>query len=144
MSTFFIIDTNVVVAGLLTAHADSPVARILDGMLLATFPFVVSEPLLAEYRAVLLRPKLCKRHGLSEDEIDAILTDIARHAIVLAPASGPSMAPSAPDPGDQFLWNLLAARTDLLLVTGDQLLLQNEAMQPRVIAPLTMVTQLTH
>jgi len=78
------------------------------------------------------------------DEIDAILTDIARHAIVLAPASGPGMAPSAPDPGDQFLWNLLAARTDLLLVTGDQLLLQNEAMQPRVIAPHALAAQLTH
>ena len=144
MSTFFIIDTNVVVAGLLTAHADSPVARILDGMLSATFPFVVSEPLLAEYRTVLLRPKLCKLHGLSEDEIDTILTDIARHAIVLTPASSQSMTPSAPDPGDQFLWNLLTARADLVLVTGDKLLLQDEAMQPRVIAPHILVAQLTH
>ncbi|UUZ78000.1 PIN domain-containing protein [Polaromonas sp. P1(28)-13] len=87
MSHFFIIDTNVVVAGLLTAHADSPVARILDGMLGAAFPFVVSEALLAEYRAVLVRPRLCKLHGLSSAEVDAILTDLARHAIVLAPIS---------------------------------------------------------
>jgi len=144
VSTFFIIDTNVIVAGLLTAHADSPVSRILDGMLSATLAFVVSEPLLAEYRAVLVRPKLCKLHGLSEEEVDAILTDIARHAIVLAPASGPDMAPSAPDPGDQFLWNLLATRADLVLVTGDQLLLQDQAMQPRVIAPHTLAAQLTH
>ena len=42
-----IVDTNVVVAGLLTGDATSPVARILDGMLAATFPFVVSEALLA-------------------------------------------------------------------------------------------------
>lgn len=144
MSTFFIIDTNVVVAGLLTAQVDSPVARILDGMLSATIPFVVSEPLLAEYRAVLVRPKLCKRHGLSVDEIDAILTNIAQHAIVLVPASGQSLAPSAPDPGDQFLWDLLTTRADLVLVTGDKLLLQDEAMQPRVIAPHTLMTQLTH
>ena len=144
MSTFFIIDTNVVVAGLLTAHADSPVARILDGMLSATFSFVVSESLLAEYHAVLVRPKLCKLHGLSVDEIDAILADIARHAIVLAPACDQSMSPSAPDPGDQFLWNLLTTRADLVLVTGDKLLLQDKAMQPRVIAPRTLVAQLTH
>ena len=45
-----IADTNVVVAGLLTGNEASPVARILDGMLSATFPFVVSEALLAEYR----------------------------------------------------------------------------------------------
>ncbi len=143
MSTFFIIDTNVVVAGPLTAHADSPVARILDGMRGAVFPFVVSETLLAEYRAVLVRPRLCKRHGLSVAEVDAILTELARHAIVLAPVST-AAAPPAPDSGDQFLWNLLAARADLVLVTGDKLLPQDEAMQKRVILPQTFAAQLQH
>ena len=144
MSAFFIIDTNVVVAGLLTAHTDSPVARILDGMLSATFAFVVSEALLAEYRTVLLRPKLCKLHGLSEPEVDTILTDIARHGIVLTPSSGPNMTPNAPDPGDQFLWELLNTRADLVLVTGDKLLLADLAMQQRVILPQAFIAQLTH
>ena len=143
MSTFFIIDSNVIIAGLLTAHADSPVARILDGMLCAAFPFVVSEALLAEYRAVLVRPRLCKLHGLSVAEVDLILTDLARHAIVLAPVSTAATA-LAPDPGDQFLWDLLAARADLVLVTGDKLLLQDEAMQLRVILPQTFAAQLQH
>ena len=65
-----IIDTNVVVAGLLTGNATSPVARILDGMLAAAFPFVVSEALLAEYRAVLVRPALRKQHGLTVAEVE--------------------------------------------------------------------------
>jgi len=112
-----IIDTNVVVASLLTADEASPVARILDGMLAALFPFVVSEAFLAEYRAVLVRPKLRNLHGLTEDEVDAILTDLAQHAIVLVPVK----ASPAPDPGDQMLWELLAARADLLLITGDML-----------------------
>lgn len=136
-------DTNVVVAGLLTAHADSPVARILDGMLCASFPFVVSQALLAEYHAVLMRPKLCKLHGLSVAEIDAILTDIARHAIVMTPMNLVT-TPFAPDSGDQFLWDLLATRPDLVLVTGDKLLRQDEAMQPRVILPQTFIAQLQH
>jgi predicted nucleic acid-binding protein len=143
VSSFFIIDTNVVVAGLLTSHADSPMARILDGMLGALFPIVLSEALLAEYRAVLVRPRLGKLHGLSDAEIDIILMDIARHAIVLTPVEG-AQAPVAPDPGDQFLWNLLATRADLVLVTGNKLLLQNELMQPRVILPQTFVAQLQH
>ena len=42
-----IVDTNVVVAGLLTARADSPVARVLDGMLAAVFSFAISDALLA-------------------------------------------------------------------------------------------------
>ena len=143
MSTIFIIDTNVVVAGLLTAHADSPVARILDGMLCAAFPFVVSEALLAEYHAVLIRPKLCKLHGLSVSEIDAILIDMVRHAIVLTPANTGTGSLS-PDAGDQFLWDLLATRADLVLVTGDKLLLQDELMQPRIILPQTFVAQWQH
>ena len=131
-----IIDTNVVVAGLLTARDDSPVARILDGMLAAGFPFVVSEPLLAEYRAVLVRPGLRKLHGLTVAHVEAILTDLAQHAIVLKPAVGPP----APDAGDQLLRDLLAARPDLLLVTGDKLLLQDAGMRGRVISTQAFVT----
>ena len=141
--TFFIIDTNVLVAGLLTSHADSPVARILDGMLGAAFPFVLSEALLAEYRAVLMRPRLGKLHGLSEAEIDVILVDIARHAIVLAPVRTQA-TPLAPDPGDQFLGDLLASRADLVLVSGDQLLQNHAPMQPRVISPQTFAAHIQH
>jgi putative PIN family toxin of toxin-antitoxin system len=143
MSHFFIIDTNVVVAGFITAQADSPVARILDAMLAAAFPFVLSPALLAEYRAVLIRPKLAKLHGLVVEQIDTVLTDLARHAIVLTPPANPAAAP-APDPGDQFLWNLLALRADLTLVTGDKRLLDDAAMQPRVISPLALVARLHH
>ena len=130
-----IVDTNVVVAGLLTAHEASPVARILDGMLAAAFPFVVSEALLAEYRTVLVRPNLRKLHGLTIAEVEAILTDLAQHAIVLTPVE----APPAPDPGDQMLWDLLAARADLLLITGDKLLLRDAGMQGRVVSPQAFV-----
>lgn len=138
MSEFAIVDTNVVVAGLLTAHADSPVARILDGMLGAAFAFVLSEALLAEYRAVLLRPRLCRLHELTETEIDALLANLARHAIVLMPTT----ADAAPDPGDQFLWDLLAARPDLVLVTGDKRLLQNQPRPQRVISPTDFAARL--
>ena len=61
--TVAIVDTNVVVAGLMTSREDSPVARVLDGMLAARFPFALSEALLAEYRVVLSRPKLRGLHG---------------------------------------------------------------------------------
>ncbi len=130
-----IVDTNVVVAGLLTANDASPVARILDGMLVAAFPFVVSEALLAEFRTVLVRPSLRKLHGLTVAEVETLLTDIAQHAIVLAPVA----ASSAPDPGDQLLWELLAARADLLLVTGDKALQRDAGMQPRVVSPQSFV-----
>lgn len=130
-----VVDTNVVVAGLLTVRADSPVARVLDGMLAAVFPFVISEALLAEYGAVLRRPSLRKVHGLTPNEIDVIVVELAQHGIVLAPVP----APSAPEPGDQHLWELLAAREDLVLVTGDRLLQRDRAMGPRIVSPATFV-----
>ena len=138
MSRFFIIDTNVVVAGLLASRPDSPVARILDGILSAAFACVLSEPLLAEYRAVLLRPHLTQLHGLSETQIDTVLTELVQHAVVLtAPAQ---QAFLAPDPGDQFLWNLLAMRTDLVLVSGDKRLLNTPDTAHRVVMPSAFVT----
>ena len=143
MSTFFIIDTNVLVAGLLTSHADLPVAQILDGMLGAAFMFVLSEALLTEYRAVLVRPRLCKLHGLSKAEIDVVLMDIARHAVVLTPLRSAATSP-VPDAGDQLLWDLLASRGDLVLVTGGKLVLQDEAMRERKILPQTFATQLRY
>ena len=130
-----IVDTNVVVAGLLTQNDASPVARVLDGMLSAAFPFVMSEALLAEYRTVLVRPVIRKLHGLTVAEIESVLTDMAQHAIMLTPVA----ARPAPDPGDQLLWELLAARADVLLVTGDKLLLRDAGMRGRVISPLAFV-----
>jgi putative PIN family toxin of toxin-antitoxin system len=130
-----VVDTNVVVAGLLTAADASPVARVLDGMLQASFAFVVSEALLGEYHAVLVRPRLRRLHGLRAAEVETVLTRLARNAIVLAPAAGPP----APDPGDQLLWDLLAARADLKLVTGDRQLIRDRAMKGRVVSAAEFV-----
>ena len=92
----------------------------------------MSEALLAEYRTVLVRPSLRKLHGLTVNEVETFLTDMAQHAIVL----GTVAAPPAPDPGDSLLWDLLAAKADLLLVTGDKLL---PGMRGRVISPREFV-----
>lgn len=143
MSQAFIIDTNVVVSGLITSNPDSPVATVLDGMLSAAFAFAVSEGLLAEYRAVLLRPHIQQLHGLSPIEIDAILLELAQHAIVLKTPEN-QVQFRAPDPGDQFLWNLLASHADLVLVTGDKLLLQDPAMATRVITPQALISKYLH
>jgi uncharacterized protein len=141
VSWVFIIDTNVVVAGLLTNTADSPVARIFDSMMKAGFRFAMSEALLAEYRGVLLRPKLLKLHRLTELEIDVVLTSLTRHAIILSAPPQPN-APIAPDVGDQFLWNLLTSREDLMLVTGDKLLMQAGPLRARIIGAREFAAQI--
>lgn len=130
-----IIDTNVLVAGLLTAREDSPVACILDGLLAARFRFVISDALLTEYQEVLLRPRLARHHGLTAAQIEAVVAGVALHAIRLTPTKGPP----APDRGGQHLWDLLATRPELHLVTGDRRLLDDAAMTGRVLSPADFV-----
>ena len=89
----------------------------------------------ARRATVLVRPQFRKLHGLAVAQVETMLTDLAQHAIVLKPVA----APPAPDPGGQLLWELLAARADLLLVTGDKLLLRDAGMQGRVISPQAFV-----
>ena len=117
---FAVVDTNIIVAGLLTADLAAPTAHILDTMLAGSLPFVLSIELLSEYRRVLLRPKIAERHALSAEQIDSMLTQLATNGIMRL---GLSDAPEAPDRGDKHLWALLyAAPNPVVLLTGDALL----------------------
>lgn len=131
-----IIDTNVVVAALLTGNADSPTARILDGMRKGAFPFLISPALLAEYREVLLREKIRALHGLSEREVDIVLTAIAANAIVREPEA----RSGAPDKKDNHLWSLLQGQASSVLVTGDLALAKNPPRDSTVLQPREFVT----
>jgi len=127
-----IVDTNVVVAGFPIAENPLPVAAILHGMLGGELTFVVSAALLDEYRDVLARPRLRKLHGLGDEALQALVARIEAIAEIVEPAATTA---SAPDPGDQMLWELLDARADAVLVTSDKLLLRDRAMRGRVLTP---------
>ncbi|MBC8176161.1 MAG: putative toxin-antitoxin system toxin component, PIN family [Deltaproteobacteria bacterium] len=136
-SHIFIIDTNVLIAGLITAEPCSPTVKIVNAMLKGSVAYLLSPELLRGYREVLLRPKLSRAHGLNGQEIDQILSEIAANAVWREPSldkSNPS-----PDPGDTHLWSLLASEPSAVLVTGDQLLIKNPKPQCSVISPATWV-----
>jgi uncharacterized protein len=133
-----VIDTNVVVAGLLTSSADSPTARILDAMRNGAFPFLLSTALLSEYREVLLRKKIRSLHGLTEREVDQLLIVIAAGAIVREPEA----RTGAPDAKDNHLWSLLQTQPNSVLVTGDQALAKSPPPKSAVLTPREFVDQL--
>ncbi|HET6628252.1 MAG TPA: putative toxin-antitoxin system toxin component, PIN family [Woeseiaceae bacterium] len=131
-TTVWVVDTSVLVAGLLTPNPESPPARLLDAMLGGEVRFLLCVELLAEYRTVLLRQRIRSRHGLSVAEVDALLEALATDAIVVGIAGRNE---TAPDPGDNFLWQLLAARSGAGLITGDSALLERPPPRTRVISP---------
>jgi predicted nucleic acid-binding protein len=61
---------------------------------------------------------------------DAVVVDIA------------GRKETAPDPGDDFLWRLLAARSTAGLITGDSALLERPPPRTRVISPRAWVDEL--
>jgi putative PIN family toxin of toxin-antitoxin system len=134
------VDTNVLVAGLLTPDRRSPPVRILDAMLAGELRFLLSVELLAEYRTVLLRERIRERHGLSVTEVDALLEALATEAAV---ADITGRTETAPDPRDNFLWRLLAARLGAGLITGDSALLERPPPGARVISPRAWIDELS-
>jgi putative PIN family toxin of toxin-antitoxin system len=131
----FVVDTNVLIASLITKDAQSPVARIVDHMLSGAMLYLLSPALLDEYRAVLLRSKIRKLHGLTEGEVDALLTDLVANAIW----RDPEPVSPAPDPGDDHLWALLAGQTGSVLITGDHLLIEHPPDWASVVSPRSYV-----
>ncbi len=127
-----VVDTNVVVSGVLTSRPESPTVRILDGMLAGRFPFLLSVELIVEYRAVLLRPRIRARHKLKEPEIDEIVVELIANGQWrdIGPSPG-----TGPDRSDEHLWALLAKEPGSLLVTGDQQLIERPPQQVRVLSP---------
>lgn len=128
----WVVATNVIVAGLLTPETQAPPAQVLDAMLDGSLRHLVCVELLAEYRTVLLRRKISARHGLPESRVDALLAALATHAAV---ADITGRTETAPEPGDNHLWHLLAARPETGLITGDGLLLRNPPPGRQMLTP---------
>ena len=127
-----VLDTNVVVSRVLTGAGESPNRRIVDAMLAGTLRFVLSDAHLVEYRRVLLRPAIAQRHGLREDDVDAVLESLVLNAGFREPpgARGDSAAGCDPPlvPGHEHVVALMDASTGAVLITGDHQLA--EAVTP--------------
>ena len=134
-----VIDTNVVVSGLLSSLSDSPTARILDGMIGGRFRFLLSIDLLAEYRDVLLRPRIRERHGLQNASVDVLLTEIAANGAMLEISPMGDMKARR---ADEHLWKLLATAPAATLVTGDLRLIARPVRGAHVISAREFVDAL--
>ncbi len=134
-----IVDTNIVVSGLIGADRNSPPARILNAMLDGILLYLMSGDLLDEYSSVLRRPALVRLHRCTDDEIDRVLACLVANAIWREPAADGD----APDSGDDHLWALLATFPQALLITGDGLLLDNPPSNAAVISARDLLNMIS-
>lgn len=141
MTLLALVDTNVVVSGVLAGARRSPTGCILDAMLAGTVRFVLSEALLTEYRRVLLRSSVKERHQLTEPEVDAILEELVLNARLQAPPVDEPPWPTVP--GDEHVLALLAASPEAVLVTGDRRLREAVASWCRVLTPAEFAAALS-
>ncbi|MFZ7126980.1 MAG: PIN domain-containing protein, partial [Desulfobacterales bacterium] len=110
---------------------------VLDAMLSGHLVYLLSPALLLEYRDVLLRPKISRLHGLGEIEIDQLLTETTVNAVWREPTT--HQTPSAPDPRDAHLWDLLGTEPAAVLITGDRMLIESPKPQSSIVSPATWV-----
>ena len=110
-----VIDTNVVVSGLL--WLGNP-GRLLEAAAIGQLTLYTSPALLMELATTLATPKLARtiiRSGMTPDDL---LARYANVAIVVQPATVPRVVPNDPD-DDQVLAAALTAKADLI-VSGDK------------------------
>lgn len=127
-----ILDVNVVTSATGPSSDDAPPARAVAAGMDGAVGLLVSPALIAEYVDVLRRARLRRWHGLSEE---TILRFVDRLACVATSIEPPPSPVACPDPGDQHLWDLLAAVPDAILVTGDRKLLDSQDFPGRIVSP---------
>ena len=112
---YAVIDTNVIVASLLTKHHDSATARVMDAVFSGKVIPLLNDEIIAEYRDVLHR----KRLGLNSEKCDFIISLITDLGMTLDRISTNT---SMVDEKDRVFYEIALAGLDIgksKLVTGN-------------------------
>jgi putative PIN family toxin of toxin-antitoxin system len=115
-----VLDTNVIVSGHISRRG--ALGRVFDLWEQRWFDVLVTAAVLDEYADVLSRPSIQRHTGMSAEDVQATIDDIAEFTIHLDPEQvviGPSVDPD----DDVFLECALAGSADYI-VSGDRHLLE--------------------
>ena len=131
---YAVIDTNVLVAALLTRHQDSATARVVRAVVEGRIIPVKSNEIMAEYREVLARPHF----HFPDGSVERILAVVESDGIELSPRS---VDFDFPDESDRVFFEVAFSGESLgtRLVTGNQ---KHYPFSPIVISPAEMMKML--
>ena len=131
----WVLDTNVVVSGLLSPHG--PPGRLIDMVLVRHLRLAVDDRIIAEYREVLSRPKF----AIQPDRLQAVLNLIRyQQGVVSRPVPGMSALENA-----DTVFLEAAAAADNILVTGNLRHFPEQTRGPvEVLTPTEAWRRLNH
>ncbi len=140
MKRWVVVDTNVLISGVVGGRARSAPQRIVDAMLSGALRFLVSQELVFEYRRVLLYPHIVMRHGLPETKVDQLLKALLLNAGIREAKVSAMPQPGTGEtdertPGDEHIGALLKAQPGAMLITGDRRLAEAVAGWCQVLTP---------
>ena len=136
MTIDIIVDANVVVSAQLVQHPNAHPYRIWEALFDTGIQNYVSAHVLAECIDVLQRRDVVRRHRLTRGQVEEL---VQRFALASLEISSPRSLAVAPDPGDQHLWDMLASNPEMLLITGDPVLLESDHFPGRILSPRQFV-----
>ena len=119
-----VIDTNVWVSALL--NPSGAPAQVLSALRLRKFELVISEPMLMELAAVLSRPRLVQRFGISPDSVRELIT-VLREAASLATVVGAVRVCRDPK-DDMVIETAVNGRATILVSRDDDLMRSPEVI----------------
>ena len=131
MKYYAVIDTNVIVAALLTKNKDSATLQVFNAVLDGTIIPLYHQEILAEYYEVLHRPKF----PLQEDTIKFIMKAITQYGVEVFPQpSGEIFV----DMDDLIFYEVALEKRedDAYLVTGNQ---QHYPIKDFIVTPAEML-----
>jgi uncharacterized protein len=134
---FVIIDTNVLVSGLITKNLDSPTVKILKFLSESRIIPVYSKEILQEYSDVLHRPKF----GLSGQIVELIIKDIQDHGVEIT--NIPAINEEFVDQKDIVFYavTISVQHENAILVTGNQRHFPNKNF---IVDPAKLINIIEH
>ena len=109
MRKSWVLDTNVIVSGILTPHGHP--GRLFDAVLQGTLRLTVDDRILIECREVLSRP----RFAIAPERLEALIALFMRQDVIVPER----LKVDLPDPDDLPFLEAARCATDGILVTGN-------------------------
>lgn len=119
MAARVVIDTNVLVSGIIVAHG--PSAQILASVQRGELTLITCAALLEEFSDVILRPRIARKYPRVAEHADALLDYLRANAVLVSGIPTAAIVPADPD-DDCVIACALEGKADYL-VSGDPHLL---------------------